>query len=474
MLKKLFTHSLIYSLAPQAPKIASLLLLPIITKHLTAVDYGVYGIITSYLFFVTALKDLGFGVVFVNTFYKHKERWPIIWRMLHGHLIIWGVFYVVLMLGLLVIAIPHNARGNFWLIAALTVVPALVFENTNLIGNYYYRFSQKPMFIAIVSVTTGVVSVLVTYLCIVQFKLGYMGWFIASFAASLLMFCFYFYPVYIKLKLYPIVRFRKKFITPHLKVALPMVPHNYSSYLLNSSDRVVMDLFKINVGQIGVYNIAYSFGNYFESVGEAIGMAVGPFYSKLYASNSEQSHTDERRLTFFLMCGFLGATFLVSVWLREIFQILISNKELQSAYGIGILIMMGYAYRPMYWSAGIKLSIFEKTSVLWKISFVAGLLNVILNIIFVPRFGIIAAALSTLASLLYIGFSGYYFKAYRKLKGLNHFPLVWMAAIVLLTAMAYILKDAGVPVKAIVTIAVLVPASIVFYRNYSVLKSIDV
>ena len=144
MIKKLFTHSLIYSLAPQAPKIASLLLMPIITQHVTPADYGVYGIITSYLFFITALRDLGFGVVFVNTFYKYERRWPVLWRMLHGHLVIWSFFFALLMLVLLVVAVPSVAKQNFWTIALLTIVPAVFFDNTNTIGNYYFRFRQKP------------------------------------------------------------------------------------------------------------------------------------------------------------------------------------------------------------------------------------------------------------------------------------------------------------------------------------------
>ena len=128
MIKKLFTHSLIYSLAPQAPKIASLLLMPIITQHVTPADYGVYGIITSYLFFITALRDLGFGVVFVNTFYKYERRWPVLWRMLHGHLVIWSFFFALLMLVLLVVAVPSVAKQNFWTIALLTIVPAVFFR----------------------------------------------------------------------------------------------------------------------------------------------------------------------------------------------------------------------------------------------------------------------------------------------------------------------------------------------------------
>src|SRR5215471_14430157 len=101
MLKKLFTQSVIYALAPQLPKIVSLFLMPIITKHLQPVDYGIYGIITSYLFFATALKDLGFAVVFVNSFYKFPHRWKLIWRLLHGHLVLWSFLYLFILLILL-------------------------------------------------------------------------------------------------------------------------------------------------------------------------------------------------------------------------------------------------------------------------------------------------------------------------------------------------------------------------------------
>src|ERR1051325_11263589 len=101
MLKKFFTHSLLYSLAPQAPKIASIFLLPISTKYLTPEDYGIYGIIGSYLAIGSGVRDLGFPVVFVNTFYKYPSRWKFLWRMFHGHLFLWSLIYAVMVLGLL-------------------------------------------------------------------------------------------------------------------------------------------------------------------------------------------------------------------------------------------------------------------------------------------------------------------------------------------------------------------------------------
>jgi O-antigen/teichoic acid export membrane protein len=474
MLKKLFTHSFIYSVAPQLPRLASLAILPLTTAYLTDADYGIYGIITAYLFFIIALKDLGLGVVFVNTFYKHPHRWPIVWRMLHGHLLIWGLVFAIIQLVILYIAIPSAATSQYLLIAFLTLVPSVIFDNTSTLGNYYYRFSEKPMFIALATIVSGLVTVVATYYCIVVLKLGYMGWFWASFVSSATVFLLYLYPVYFKLKLFPILRLRPRFMKPHLKVSLPMIPHNYSSYLLNSSDRVVMDLYKVNIGQVGLYNMGYQFGNYFEAFGEAIGLAVCPFYSKLYSANTDKAHKDALRLTILLMTFFLAATFFVSLWLKEIFLLMISNEQLESAYHVGIIIIMGYAYRPMYWSAGVKLSIAEKTGILWRITFIGGVVNVILNMIFVPYYGIYAAAVSTLVSLMYVGFAGYYFKTYKKLKGLNNYPLQWMLAIMATTGIVYLLRDINWMYKAGITVAVMALLGTMFMRYRSVLKEVNI
>jgi O-antigen/teichoic acid export membrane protein len=474
MFKKLFTHSFLYSVAPQIPSIASLALMPLLTKHLKLSDYGIYGIITSYLYFVIVLKDLGLGIVFVNTFFKYPKKWKIIWRLLHGHLIFWSFVFTLLFLIILYIAIPKEAMSNFNWIAAMYIFQIILFDNTNSIGNYFYRFSEKPAVIAIICIVTGFVSIFINYYCIVYLKLGYMSWFIASFASSLITFLIYIYPIYIKNKLIPIIKFRKDFIIQYLKVSLPMIPHNYSSYLLNSSDRVVLDLYKVDKDKIGYYNIAYQFANYFETFGSAIGMAVGPFYTKLYTKSTEKALQDERRLTFFLMSGFIIATFIASLWLREIFNLLISKAELRNTYDIGIIVMMGYAYRPMYWSVGIKLSTLGGTSSLWKISAIAGFINVVLNIIFVPYYGIYAAAINTFISLMYIGFSGYYLKSYRKLKNINHFPFLWLISIILISLSAFLLKDVIITVKGLITLFVLTVFGILVRKYWNELRDIEI
>ena len=44
MLRKIFGHSVLYTIANHLPLIANIIILPIITPFLTKFDYGIYGL----------------------------------------------------------------------------------------------------------------------------------------------------------------------------------------------------------------------------------------------------------------------------------------------------------------------------------------------------------------------------------------------------------------------------------------------
>lgn len=58
MIKKLFTNSAIYGIAPHVPKIVSVFILPLLTTRLTDVDYGIAGTIAAYTMALAAFQRL--------------------------------------------------------------------------------------------------------------------------------------------------------------------------------------------------------------------------------------------------------------------------------------------------------------------------------------------------------------------------------------------------------------------------------
>jgi O-antigen/teichoic acid export membrane protein len=464
MLRKLLSHAAIYGLAGQLPRLAGVLALPLITQYLTPTDYGVAGVVSAYFYAFTLLQSLGLSVVMANTFVRYPLRYRWIWRQLYGFLTIWSWIYGLLVFGVLYFVVPPEASSDRWMIAALNALPIMLFMSTDLVAGMYFLLSQRLLPTAIRSFLLGGINVALTIYLIAYLQMGYMGWFYAAFVASVT--CSLYYLYYIgQQRLWPIFRFKRQRILQSLRVSLPMVPHHLSSFVLETSDRLVLDILRVPIGRIGLYNVASTFGSYFMIASGAIAQAATPFYMNLFAQEKrlEAAHK-VRQITFALQLLFFAATFVICLWIREIFEVLIRNKELQQAYPLAIVILMGYNFRPMYMAVTNMLTYQEQTGALWKISAVASVANIVLNFILVPLYGFEMAAYTTFAALMYMGYAGYFLKAYRKIALVNYYPLLWLLATVVLLGLVYGLAGMAVSYKALVTGAVAVVGIAVLIR----------
>tara|TARA_B110000114_G_C15015738_1_gene366751 strand:- start:772 stop:1143 length:372 start_codon:yes stop_codon:yes gene_type:complete len=106
----------------------------------------------------------------------------------------------------------------------------------------------------------------------------------------------------------------------------------------------------------------------------------------------------------------------------------------------------------MYLGANNRLFYIEKTKVLLKISFVAGLANVLMNLIFIPIYGFEVAAITTYVSLMYMGYSGYYLKVFKDNNNLNYYPLLWLLTTLILTISAIYIVELDLVIKVLVNI----------------------
>jgi O-antigen/teichoic acid export membrane protein len=106
-----------------------------------------------------------------------------------------------------------------------------------------------------------------------------------------------------------------------------------------------------------------------------------------------------------------------------------------------------------------------KTKELWKISFVAGALNVLLNFILVPFYGIWGSVLATFIATMFMGFRGYLLKSFRDNNPVNYYPLFWFMAICGSTILVFLMKDIHVIYKTMITLMLLTISSFYFYKN---------
>lgn len=459
-------NGVLFTIAPFLPKIINIFLLPIMTQYLTDVDFGISGTISAYTGAIGAFANLGLQVVLQNSFFKTPLEYKDTWRQIYGFLKLWMIVYALIQAIILFFFIPEEAIENRWWIILLSQFSTVFFGPTGTIGHAYYVYSKKSVPVVWRSFTGSVLTILVDFLLIVYLRWGYMGWYVGTFIGQFFINASYWYVVNKKLDLRPNYRFQWPTIKHALTVSVPTIPHYYTTYLLEGSGRMVMDQYNIPQAQIGKISISQQMGDMFNHAITGCNNAISPFQMEaLRVKNSKRINL----LATFFALGVFAAAFMLALWSKELFKILLSNESLQSAYPYFILYIMAFCYRPMYLTASCYYFFYERTKQLLLISFLSGCLAIILYIVFTPIIGVWAFLIGHYVSCLYYGYSGYFYKGYRD-NETERIPVLWfLLAQLALTGLAYLLVD-YIWIKLSITIVIGIVALIVVKKYGKLFK----
>ncbi len=177
-----------------------------------------------------------------------------------------------------------------------------------------------------------------------------------------------------------------------LKFAAPLVPMTLMMWILTLSDRYVL-LHYHGESFVGLYGIGLRFTNLMNVVISAVSMA----YTTFAFSSKEDANSKKQYYYIFSIESFflVGIAFTVGLFGKEIIQIMTAASYSQSYLTLRDL-MFSQTFYAMTTIVGYGIY-FEKKSVYSLIAVSAGaILNLGLNLVLIPKYGISAAALTTL------------------------------------------------------------------------------
>ena len=177
-----------------------------------------------------------------------------------------------------------------------------------------------------------------------------------------------------------------------LAFGIPLVPHAIAQWLLQVSDRVLLSHY-VAPGAVGVYYLGYSVAAVAGLGALGVAKAIGPV-----VTTDLKAGTDVRVvrlgtyaftvLTWFcLLLASVGATVLAYV----------IPQRFDGAIDIVPIVSLAYVAFGAYTIVAQGIWFSMRTGIVPVITFAAALVNVGLNLIFIPRFGIKAAAWDTVA-----------------------------------------------------------------------------
>ncbi|MDX6190120.1 oligosaccharide flippase family protein [Flavobacterium sp. Fl-318] len=462
MFKKVVFHSLIYGLGPFVPKIISLLMLPIFTKFLTTEDYGIQSVMNSSLGLISVLSMLGLQLPMSNVFFQHSNHFKKRWGQFYGFLNIWMIFYSFLLAFIIYLVIPKEVGENLYWIIILNIIPIVCFGPADVIGQLYYQLNQKPKQVVIRTIVISFITIALNFYTIVVLDLHYMGWFIANCISMLLLHFSYWYPLHYILKIKPIYKFKRVVLRKGLSVSLPMLPHYYGSFLLSSSDVLLLKFFLISTSQIGYYGFATSFGGLMAMAVGAINTAAAPVISEQIKLKNYDS---VRSLTWGLQFLLIVLSSVGCFWLKDVFEIMVNNDELKTTYFLAAIFIMSHNYRPMYFGVATVLFYRERTRNLWKVTFGAGIICVLLNVLFIPIYGIKCPAYILFFSYLIMGYGTFFLKDYKEVAVAEFKPLLWLSLTIFSFAIVLIVVDLTFVYKILISLLYILTIPVYFYQN---------
>lgn len=183
----------------------------------------------------------------------------------------------------------------------------------------------------------------------------------------------------------------------YLRFGLPLLPSGLLVWVIQSSDRFVIGYF-LGIAEVGIYSAIYAAVNVLSYYRMPLVLILRPVLSKLYDDGKiAEVRTYLRYSLKYLLMLTIPSVVGFSLLGREILGALTTKEFLSFDSSVIPLLAVGLAVPGIAGIAGSQvLTLTKKTNIIAIASIAPALLNLALNLVFVPRFGIVAAAATTL------------------------------------------------------------------------------
>jgi O-antigen/teichoic acid export membrane protein len=426
----------IYGSGRAVQKFLVALMLPLYTSFLTRSDYGILGLVVTVTTFLDVFVTLGFDYAFSRFYFDYKTP--------EGHRkVITNTFYVctvypavliggcgLLLPRLVPLLLGKEYSAGDWRYFAVALA-TLFFTNINDLPMALFRLEHKPW--TFTSYTLGRVAVQIplSVVLVAVFKWGPMGVLLANlFTAAAMQFALL--PTYVrKLNLLP----DWKVLRPMLAFAVPALFTGISFYWLKLSDRFFL-LHYQGKAEVGLYTVANALAQPLYLVLMAFQMAWPQWHYAKLDDPVLHRRMVARSSTYFLLLNVLVLV-LLGAFLPLITHVFL-NRRYWSVAPTTFVLALSIALYGVYFIFWVGASVAKKNRMLPVFFLIASAANIGLNFIFVPRYGMWAAAWTTVAGYGLLAVTIYFYS-----ERFYPIPYEWRRLIKLFAAMSLSLAGIG-------------------------------
>lgn len=386
----------VYTLGNIIQKAAEFLLLPLWARFLTPADYGIVGILTSYIGVILPFLGLGLQAYVAFIYYQFEQDRDKLGSAIFSI----GLFQLFFSLSLTILMIAFG-RGFWSLITksdigfspfAILMLLIVFFEAVNAIPMALYQVRQKASVYISLQLAIFGLNVIFSLIFIVALKMGAYGKMLATLLPYALVGTFNALGL---LRRYATLRIDWAHIREGIQYGVPLIPHLLSGWALNAADRLVLEKF-VSLSVIGLYNLGYQIGLVMNVIVHAVNLAWMPHYFQTMTQGRDVHRQLIRELSFYITA--IGAICLFGILFNYEGIRLLLPERFHASAGYVPPVLLGYFFVGLNKFAMAPFYFYKKTRVVPIITLLSAVFNIGMNILLIPRFGALASAWMTAAS----------------------------------------------------------------------------
>ncbi len=388
--RTLLGHTLIYGLGNYGIKVIGFLLIPLYTRFLSTGDYGIMALVSIYTQALFIMVNMGQSTSLFRFYYDHDTQ--------EGRdRVIASSLWILILFSLPIAAVPLLAPRliSGWVLNDPTYWYLITIGTGTVLCKVLLRMpfqmmraadqSKKYAMWSIVrnGLTTATAVVLVAF-----FAMKATGVILAQFVGEFTMCLVLTWPALRAFK----AGFHWEGIKDQLKYGLPLVPAGAAAFILDLTDRWFIKEY-YSVSEVGIYALGYRFGEIMTFVVTAFQLSWPQFIFR----NQKEENAPElyaQMATYYI-------AFLLFLWLGlsafsdDLIQIM-ATPAFYAAATVVPIIGFALVLDGMTFMVKVGILITKKTYFRTITIFIAAGLNVGLNFLLIPTYGMVGAAWATL------------------------------------------------------------------------------
>lgn len=378
--------AMLYTIGTFLLKGINFITMPIFTNLLTTKDFGIIAIYTTWSGVFTIFIGLGINGTIGSAKANLSENEYR--EYLSSNMFLATIsFIVILLMTILLNDLVSSLLGLSKFLCIVLVINSFFTFVINFVSSVY-AFDKEPKKHLKLSIITTVLNIILSIMLVLSMSSNkYLGRIYGGVVVSILIGFILYLNIFFEGK----KLISKKYWLYCLPMAIPIIFHNLSHLVLNQADIVMLQRY-LDEGEVGIYSYSYNIGVMLNVIHMSINSAwVAYYFDSLKAKLNEE--VEKRAKIYIAIFSVMTVLFILGG--GEIIRIL-SPKTFWSGIDILPLIILGYYFVFLY-TFGVNYEFYnKKTAFIASGTIVAAIINIGINLILIPKIGMMAAAISTL------------------------------------------------------------------------------